>query len=94
MLKQLTCNVQRLTMDIAFKHANENNTITISSETALKDLKLIIAIYDNEGRLTNCEIKTVTTTAGENYQETITEECNMKIMLWNGLDTMYPIGSK
>lgn len=69
----------------------EDNTITISSEAALKNLKLIVATYEDNCRLTNCEIKTVTTNEGENYQETITETDNIKLMLWNGLDTMCPI---
>lgn len=69
----------------------ENNTITISSEAELKDLKLIVATYDDEGRLTNCEIKIVTANASENYTDTITATGNTKLMLWNGLDTMCPI---
>ena len=69
----------------------ENNTITISSEAALKDLELIVATYDDDGILTDCEIKTVTTNASENYTETIPEANNVKLMLWNGLDTMRPI---
>ena len=69
----------------------ENNIITISSEAALKNLKLIIAAYDEEGKLTNCEIKTVTTNTGENYQDTIPEADNIKLMLWSGLDSMRPI---
>lgn len=69
----------------------ENNIITISSEAALKDLKLIIAAYDEEGQLIDCEIKTVNTNEGENYQDTIVEADNMKLMLWSGFDTMRPV---
>lgn len=69
----------------------ENSTITISSEAELKNLKLIIATYDDEGKLTDCEIKTVNTTADGNYTDTITATGNTKLMLWNGLDTMRPI---
>ena len=72
----------------------ENGTVTISSEAALKDLKLIIAAYDEDGRLTDCEIKTVTVNASESYQDAITKIDNMKIMLWNGLNEMRPIWSK
>lgn len=69
----------------------EDNTITISSEAALKDLKLIIATYDDEGRLTDCDIKTVSAAASAEYQESISMTDNTKIMLWNGLDNMRPV---
>ncbi len=68
----------------------ENGDIVISSEAALNNLKLIIATYDN-GVMTDCKIKTITTSVGEEYHESVSSAANQKIMLWSGLDNMRPI---
>ena len=69
----------------------ENGEVAIFSEAALNNLKLIIADYDSNGAMTDCKIKTVTTSAGEEYRESVSSAANQKIMLWNNLENMRPI---
>ena len=88
--KNLTDNA---TITAEFAKVNvsyEDGTITISSDAALKDLKLIVATYE-DGALTNCEVKTVAAAAGAEYQESVVIDDNTKVMLWNGLNSMRPI---
>ena len=68
-----------------------NNSISISSNAELKNLKLIVAEYDDNNVLTNCNVKTVSANAGKAYTDTIKSKPNMKIMLWNSFDNMRPI---
>ena len=68
-----------------------NNSISISSNAELKNLKLIVAEYDDNNVLTNCNVKTVSENAGKAYTDTIKSKPNMKIMLWNSFDNMRPI---
>lgn len=68
-----------------------NNSISISSNAELKNLKLIVAEYDDNNVLTNCNVKTVSANAGKAYTDTIKSKPNMKIMLWNRFDNMRPI---
>ncbi len=71
----------------------ENGVISISSEAALNDLKLIVAVYNDDGVLTDCEIKNVSAAPGEVYTESIAENANAKLMLWNDFNSIYPIWS-
>ena len=68
-----------------------NNSISISSNAELKNLKLIVAEYDDNNVLTNCSVKTVSANAGKAYTDTIKSKPNMKIMIWNSFDNMRPI---
>lgn len=68
-----------------------NNSISISSNAELKNLKLIVAEYDDNNVLTNCNVKTVSANAGKAYTDTIKSKPNMKIMIWNSFDNMRPI---
>ena len=68
-----------------------NNSISISSNAELKNLKLIVAEYDDNNVLTNCNVKIVSANAGKAYTDTIKSKSNMKIMLWNSFDNMRPI---
>ena len=68
-----------------------NNSISISSNAELKNLKLIVAEYDDNNVLTNCSVKTISANAGKAYTDTIKSKPNMKIMLWNSFDNMRPI---
>ena len=68
-----------------------NNSISISSNAELKNLKLIVAEYDDNNVLTNCNVKTVSANAGKAYTDTIKSKPNMKIMLWNSFGNMRPI---
>lgn len=65
--------------------------VEISSSVALKDLKLIIADYDEDGRLEDIEIKSVSTSLGEVYRTPVKLGVNTKIMLWDELENMRPI---
>ena len=68
-----------------------NNSISISSNAELKNLKLIVAEYDDNNVLTNCNVKIVSANAGKAYTDTIKSKPNMKIMLWNSFGNMRPI---
>ena len=68
-----------------------NNSISISSNAELKNLKLIVAEYDDNNVLTNCNVKTVSANAGKAYTDTIKSKPNMKIMIWNSFDNMRPM---
>lgn len=69
----------------------KDNTISISSDAELKGLKLIVAEYDSNNKLTDCNIKNISAAIDETYTGTITSKPNMKIMLWSSFDNMRPI---
>ena len=69
----------------------ENGDVVISSEAALNNLKLIVAEYNDDNSLANCEIKNVTAEAGVEYHASASPAGKYKIMLWSSFDTMRPM---
>ena len=84
MLKPLNYNI---ILNVTY----ENGDVVISSEAALNNLKLIIAEYNDDNSLSDCEVKTVTAEPDAEHHVPVSPTGKYKIMLWSGLDTMRPI---
>lgn len=70
----------------------ENGILTIKTLKAM-GADLIVAYYTDDGSLISCTIKELALGAGTNNisVDDIDTGSNVKLMLWNSLDTMYPL---
>ena len=68
-----------------------NGDVVISSEAALNNLTLIIAEYNSDNSLSNCEVRTITAEPNAEQHVSVSPTGKYKIMLWSGFDIMRPI---
>ena len=84
MLKPLNYNI---ILNVTY----ENGDVVISSEAALNNLKLIVAEYNADNSLSDCEIETVTAEPNVEHHVSVSTTGKYKLMLWSSMDTMRPV---